>query len=300
MPITLIHIKFQVNKPIVFQSFSGFSTRGLLYELLRRVDAEYAEKLHFSKRLSPFSVSPIIKLEPNMRRIIYKSVSEASICITRFTFLEEKPAKIILNSIIDENLKITLSNVEVTPIEVSVSQYEYSAFLENAKPIEKFTVDFITPTYFRFSPLLASTMLPSRRLAGGLSQKRIAKARRFHPLPNPILLMRSIVRLWRTFSDKPFNYIDYLSWVSAMGISIAGFPKGIKTKRLYEHKTTRKFVVGFTGQVNYSIPEDLYMKKWAKITDALLKFAEYTNVGGNRTAGFGMIHYKPKEYYRES
>jgi len=33
----------------------------------------------------------------------------------------------------------------------------------------------------------------------------------------------------------------------------------------------------------------------AKITYALLKLGEHSNVGGNRTAGFGVIKYQPKQ-----
>ena len=152
------------------------------------------------------------------------------------------------------------------------------------------------PTYFRFSPYLASRLFPSRRPAGGVSDKRIRKARRFHPLPEPITMMRSIVRLWNEFADVSFNYKRYLSWITAMGITLSGFPRGIRTRRLYEHRTTGKFVVGFQGIVHFSVPDDLYLKRWARITDALLKFAEYSNVGGGRTAGLGMVRYLPKEY----
>jgi len=36
--------------------------------------------------------------------------------------------------------------------------------------------------------------------------------------------------------------------------------------------------------------------RWLEI---LCRFGEYTNVGGNRTAGMGVIRYYPKYYMRE-
>jgi len=53
--------------------------------------------------------------------------------------------------------------------------------------------------------------------------------------------------------------------------------------------------MGFTGPVRFSIPGDMFSEKFARFTDALMKFVEYSNVGGNRTAGFGVVKYLPKD-----
>jgi len=297
MTIIRISLKFHVPRPIFFHGFSGFLSRGLLYELIRCVDAKYAERLHSSGRLSPFATTPIMVLGSKGGVIAYKVIPGGSVCMVHYTFLEEKPASIVLKSLIEEKVKPRLVDIEVKLVEVSVSHVKYSTLLEEARAVRKFMLEFITPTYFRFSPQAATTVFPSLRSLKGIKVENIRKASRFHPLPEPILMMRSLVRLWRSFTDRPFDYTGYLSWISIMGVSLAGYPSGIKTQRLYEHETTKKFVVGFTGKVNFSIPEDLYSKRWAKITDALLKFAEYSNLGGGRTAGFGIVRYKPKEYY---
>lgn len=297
MEITVINLKFQVDSPIIFRSFSGFASRGLFYELLKRVDESYAKDLHSSMRLASFSATPIFCLGSEKTRVVYRVLRQGSLCMLRFVVFDEKLARFVLDALLHEDEPIRLLDTKVSLLEVSISQKEYSRFLEEAKPVKRMVVEFLTPTFFRFSPLVASALFPSRRLGGGVSENRIRGARRFHPLPEPVLMMRSLTRIWRMFSDKPFSFSDYLSWVSSMGLSLAGYPGGIRTKRLYEHVTTKKFVVGFVGNVNFSIPEDLYVKKWAKITDALLRFAEYSNVGGGRTAGFGMVKYLPKEYY---
>ena len=297
MPLTFINLKFQVSGPVVFGSFSGFASRGLFYELVRRVDEGRAEGLHSLKRLSPFSSTPIIQLAPKGPKIVYRNISQDALYAVRFTIFDGRLTKLVLDALLQEGEPLRLIDSEIKIVDVSVLHEEYSRLFEEAKPVKRFMVDFITPTFFRLSPLIAFHTFPSRRTAIRISKSRLKKARRFHPVPEPVLMMRSLTRLWRAFSDKPFNYSSYLSWVSSMGISLAGYPSGIKTRRLYEHVTTKKFVVGFTGKVNFSIPEDLYIEKWAKITDALLKFAEYSNIGGGRTAGFGMIKYQPKEHY---
>lgn len=41
---------------------------------------------------------------------------------------------------------------------------------------------------------------------------------------------------------------------------------------------------------------DTYDEKMARTTHMLLRYAEYSNVGGNRTAGFGWVEVKyPRE-----
>lgn len=82
---------------------------------------------------------------------------------------------------------------------------------------------------------------------------------------------------------------------------VTGFPKGIKSLRVYEHKEMRKWITGFMGTVRFSLEENLYDEKHAKIATALLKMAEITNVGIRRTAGLGMIRYlSPKQDYDQS
>jgi len=297
MPIAVINIRFQVHESVIFGSFSGFASRGLFYELVKRVDREKADELHSLRRLSPFSSTPVMLLTSEEPKVVYRAIPKNMTCSIKFTIFDSRFVKLILESLFHREKPLKLVDSEIEIVDVSISYEKYSRLLNEAEPIKKFMINFLTPTFFRISPLIASHAFPSRRTAIRISKLKLKKARRFHPVPEPVLMMRSLVRLWKAFSDKPFNYTSYLSWVSSIGISLAGYPSGIKTRRLYEHKTTRKFVVGFTGRVNFSVPEDLYTEKWAKITDALLKFAEYSNVGGGRTAGFGMIKYQPKEYY---
>jgi len=42
---------------------------------------------------------------------------------------------------------------------------------------------------------------------------------------------------------------------------------------------------------NYRIKE---IDEWRKMTCTLAKFAEYSNIGANRTGGFGVTEYRPK------
>jgi len=46
--------------------------------------------------------------------------------------------------------------------------------------------------------------------------------------------------------------------------------------------------VGFTGRVRLSLPADIFREDCAKAVNILLKLGEETQVGVNRTGGFGM------------
>lgn len=291
MAFTAVTIRVYTASPVKATGFSGFLSRGLLYNLIRSVDRDYAETLHSSARLSPFSSTPVMIELLRSARIAFRDIPGGSICRVRYTFFEEKLASIFLEALTN-GIPLQLSGVEVKPLEVFVEHIDYSKLLRDGKPIKKFKVNFLTPTFFRFSPFRAFDLAPNPKIhLSKAMRERIAKAGRIVPLPEPLLMLRSLTRLWRKFSDSPFNYQEYLLWASLRGVTISGFPSGIRTERIYEHPTTQKFIIGFTGQVNFTIPEDLYVEKWARITDTLLKFACYSNVGGGRTAGFGMIKY---------
>jgi CRISPR/Cas system endoribonuclease Cas6 (RAMP superfamily) len=54
----------------------------------------------------------------------------------------------------------------------------------------------------------------------------------------------------------------------------------------------RKKATGFVGWITYEL-KDLE-SEWNKITYMLAKFAEYANIGGNKTGGFGATKFAPR------
>ena len=149
MPLTFINLKFRVSGPVVFGSFSGFASRGLFYELVRRVDEGRAEELHSLKRLSPFSSTPIIQLAPKGPKIVYRNISQDALYAVRFTIFDGRLTKLVLDALLQEGEPLRLIDSEIKIVDVSVLHEEYSRLFEEAKPVKRFMVDFITPTFFR-------------------------------------------------------------------------------------------------------------------------------------------------------
>ena len=288
MGITSLWFRVSVDRPVVFQSFSGFASRGIFFEVLRRCDEGLASLLHSVKGLAPYSTTPIFVNGGGGLRVVYRVLNPSVACL-RICLLDSKLANLFVDGVLSEaegGFSVRLVDGEFPLVGLDVRSVDFSEFLRGSEPVERFSILFRTPCFFRRPPV----PFPSKR---GVVRSGFVK--RFYPLPIPELLFRNLVRLWRAFSGKAFNYEGFLEWVDAGGVALSGFPKGIRTIRVYEHPTANKWAVGFIGPVRFHLPEDIYSKKYARIVDMLLKFAEYSNIGGNRTAGFGVINYINKK-----
>ncbi|MEM4522625.1 MAG: CRISPR system precrRNA processing endoribonuclease RAMP protein Cas6 [Nitrososphaeria archaeon] len=291
MTFTSILLELYSQDDVYFQSFSGYSTRGLFYNIVKKFDEEYASTLHNSKMLAPFSVSPIYTVRENRLHPCFKKVGKG-IARIYFTLLDSRLNELFIKFIqegLNEN-GIQIGKTKMAINSISLQQYEYEKLYKNSNEIKSFKVNFMTPTYFRQTP--KDIM---KRYGKEYDKKVTVSPYRFLPLPDPVLLFKSIARIWRKFSNYNLNLQDFIEWLEIGGIAISGYPEGIRTHIVYEHPTTKKWSVGFTGTVHFSIVKDIYSPEKAKIADTLLKFAEYTNVGGGRTAGLGVIKYTLKQ-----
>ncbi|MEM2183302.1 MAG: CRISPR system precrRNA processing endoribonuclease RAMP protein Cas6 [Candidatus Bathyarchaeia archaeon] len=300
--ISTFTLRFVVEEPVVFQSFSGFAACGVFYSLVRSIDESFAESLHSSKKLAPWAASPIFVEFPPPSRIVYRALPAPSIANVSFTIMDGKLSDIFREAILKPDLHIDLVNIKAKVIGVSVNAHKFSDMLSSADPLpEKFAIKFLTPTVFRRSVYDCCPSCPyyAEYVHAAKEGRRLDKPCKYAakcggiavPLPIPSLMFRNLARLWSAFSGISLDVWGAARWAES-AIAIAGFPKpGIRTVRVYEHPTTNKWIAGFMGTVRFAVKEDLYKEKYAKIAAALLRMAEITNVGVRRTAGLGMIKY---------
>jgi len=287
MSVCQLTFRLFVENGLRFQSFSGFAVRGLFFDLLKRVDEQLALTLHSQKSLAPYSVTPLEVTYGGYSRFIYNRFDKPAPVQFKISLLESGISEVFTQALFSMGSPtIRLVDTETAVTEVSVVQRSFDRIMEEAKLVRRFEVVFRTPSYFRRSVSKGS---PNQVSNGVKSPYRAV------PLPEVELMFRNLARLWRRFSGISFGYEEYAEWASRGGIVLAGYPEGIRTIRVYEHPTSNKWVMGFIGPVRFSIPRDLFSEKFAKFTDALMRFAEYSNVGGNRTAGFGVVRYLPKD-----
>lgn len=303
--ISSFTLRLAVERPVVFQSFSGFASCGIFYNLIKSVDADFAERLHFSKRLAPWAASPIFVESSPSFRIVYRKLKAPSIASISFTIMDSKLCDVFREAILKRDLQIDLVDVKAKVVGVSVNMLKFSDIISNANPIPlKFAVKFLTPTAFRRSIYDCCPYCPHyiKYLYELRETKKFKKpCERVYPcrgiiipLPIPSLMFRSLARLWSTFSNVNLDVLNAVRWAEN-AIVVSGFPKGVRTKRVYEHPTSNKWITGFVGTVRFAVREETYNERYAKVAASLLKMAEMTNVGVRRTAGLGMVKYvEPK------
>jgi CRISPR-associated endoribonuclease Cas6 len=295
MNLITLTLKFFFYKGFTFNYFSGYYVRGFFYSALRKSNPELAEKIHNSKVLAPFSSRTIFLEQPNGRQIVFNKVSNPSPAFFEYSIFNKEVSRSFLEHVIQEG-SVTLLNEKFPLSHIDMQEIDWNSFIESSKPVKKFDIVFLTPTYFRLPPVLLDRYGARLELIG-IKEKA---PYRYYPLPDPSLLIRSIAKTWRAFSPVKLNLTSLISWVGAGGIAVSGYPSGVRTYRLYEHEKADKWVVGFTGRVGFSVPNDLFDESLAKNLDVLLRFSKFSNVGGGRTAGLGMVEYIPLEYAKDS
>ena len=252
-----ITVEFEAVESKRFRMYSGAFVRGFVYWVLRRMDREFARQIHSSKNLAPFAVTPVMLDNTPVDRMEKGKLYNFSV-----TFFVPEIGEASKNYLISTD-KLYFTAVENPLKKVYVKYCDFTSF--NGNPLKKFRVNFISPSYFR----IPSTP-PSRSY-------------RFIPLPIPSLMFRSLARLYSAFvSEIPR---EYRKWLDKGGIAVSGAK--IETEKVLLKKG--KWAVGFVGTVNFSLPDDTYDEKFAEITSRLLKFGEYSNVGGSRTSGLGVM-----------
>ncbi len=253
--IVRVTIEFEALESKRFRMYSGAYVRGFVYWILRRVDRTFAERLHSSMGISPFSVTPVM-----LDGLPVNSLEGGKVYNFSINFFVPEIGEALREYLVSAD-RIYFTGVE-NPLKKVMVRYVDEESL-TGEPVRKFRVDFITPSYFR-SP---------------------SSDYRFVPMPIPELMFRNLARLYSSFlSEIP---LKYRQWLDRGGVAVSGLC--IKTEKVLLKRG--KWAAGFTGWVNFSLPEDQYSEDFALITAKLLKFGEHSNVGGGRTSGLGVIKY---------
>lgn len=262
MPVA-VSLEMYAEKPVVLPFFTGYVSRGLLLHILRTVDPALASSLHEADRPKPYSVTPLRFKSRKKSRKGYL-MDHSLPCRVRFRFLRDKLSKRLLEYFY-ENTSVLIYDAVFKVASLHFKSESYEDICENAsEPVESFRLYFKTPTY------LASLGTDFNYL-----------------YPDPTRIFPNLMRLWNLFSNnKKFTkkeYLEYKEWLSEkVGVS----QHKLKTRIAFMGK---KKAVGFTGWATYEIKNQ---NKWNKVTRILTKFAEYSNIGGNRTGGFGVTRHK--------
>jgi len=253
------------ERPVFLPRFTGYLSRGLLLHVLRRVDPSISEFLHRPDVPKPYSVTPLwFKSKGRTEEGFILDPTHP--CRVSFRFLKDDLAHFFLRYFYESSSLLIYDTVfNVASLTVNSRSYP-NLWEEIPKPIDSFGLRFKTPTYL-------ATMGTD-----------------FHYLfPDPQRIFLNLMRLWNSFSDgRRFSKEEvgeYKDWL----LKYVGVSKHrLQTRIAYmgEKKAT-----GFIGWVAYEMKE---MDEWNRVTCVLARYAEYSNIGGNRTGGFGVTELKIK------
>ncbi len=267
MLITTFLIK-AVGNEVKIKNFSGFYVRDFFLTTLEEYNPRLTSMLHPAGMPALYSTSPLLTPFKKGLKPVYRK-TKGPVIYAKITVLREEPVTQILNAISQKN-ELVLDESKIALTSISVSSTLLPEEPTSNKPIRRFIIYFKTPCLF----------------------KRKNKQSPYHPpIPNPKVIFGNLTRIWNSISEKHIPN-EFLRWIDNNGISIITMK--VKTKKVHEHSDAAKLVKAFTGQTLFQVNDKTDTKQYARITNTLLKLAEYTNIGRNRTAGFGMIGYKEK------
>ncbi len=272
MPIDVIGVLLRTENNINPGYSSGFQLRGLFYRMLGSLDPEFSERIHEFRGLAPFSISPLMKLDPRtyMFRVTSYLTRLSSVLIESFSMGDE----------------IRLMDRRFRIVEISFKRLELEKLMEDSRPHRKYELEFLSPTCFRrpypYIPLHYLGFFARLMKMVGRPKSHY----RFLPLPDPILMLRNLRRQWEQYAGMSLKVRGFARWLEEGGVAVSGVD-GVKTHRIV-NRVRGRFFVGFTGRVRLSLPGDVFREDAARTVDLLLRVGEETQVGINRTAGFGM------------
>ena len=254
-------------KAFSLPAFTGYVSRGIFLNMLRWVNPNLSEKYHKPNVMKPYSVTPLY-----FKRTKGKEAGEGKClldpnypCTMKIRLLRDEDTIHILNYFRGKNT-VTVYGETLQISSISVQTKSYEELEKESKPTKKFRLYFKTPTY------LAS-------LGSG-----------YHELfPDPIKVFPNLMRLWdQCTTTKKFGkekLREYKDWLTK-NMGVTEYKLKTKLAKMGKKKTT-----GFVGWVTYEMRTT---DEWSKITHTLAKYAEYSNIGGNRTGGFGVTITKIK------
>jgi len=255
---TEIGLEMYAKKEVLLPSFTGHISRGLLLHILGHVDPRISQHLHELNVAKPYSLTPL-QFKSKARKDDGYVLDPAYPCRARFRFLKDDYARYVIDYFSQKNT-VTIIDTTFHVGSLAVKFEDYGEIEGEAKLLETLRLYFRTPTY------LASL---------GTS---------FHCLwPEPTKIFPNLMRLWNAYTTaKRYSKEEHMEYKAWLNKNVGVAEHELQTRLVH---MGRKKATGFVGWTAYEVKAK---DEWNKVTCTLAKFAEYSNIGGNRTGGFGV------------
>jgi CRISPR/Cas system endoribonuclease Cas6 (RAMP superfamily) len=257
MPVR-ISLEMYAEKSVIMPFFTGHVARGLLLHFIRLVDPAASALLHELDVSKPYSVTPL-RFKSINRSETGHVLDPQFPCRVSFCFLKDEYSTYLLSFFQKQNTALIFDTTfQIASMNINCKSYQ--DLEKEAQPIDRLTLEFKTPTYFAHLNSDYHWMFP-----------------------DPVKVFCSLMRRWNQFSDaKSFSkeeYINYKEWLQK-NVGVSKYELQTRLAVMRNKKAT-----GFTGIITYKIDDK--ENPYNKTTHMLAKYAEYANIGGNKTAAYG-------------
>jgi len=268
MPVE-IGLEMFAGKPVVLPFFTGYVARGLLLHVVRQVDPAASGLLHELNVSKPYSVTPL-RFKSRSRVENGYELDPYFPCRANFRFLKDEYSTFILNYFQKQNSLMVFDTV-FRIASLSVNCKSYVDLEKEAQAVDRFRLLFKTPTYFA-------------SLGSG-----------YHWMfPDAVKVFTSLMRVWNLFSDgRHFDKEEYVAYKEWLGKNVGVCEYELWTRLAVMRK---KKATGFVGWVTYEMKDK--GSEWNRITCMLARYAEYANIGGNKTGGYGVTRFGENHFDR--
>ena len=259
-----ISLEMYAEKPVLLPYFTGHVARGLLLHFIRQVDPAASGLLHELNVSKPYSVTPL-RFKSTKRTADGYVLDSLFPCKVGFRFLKDEYSTYLLSFFEKQNSAL-IFDTTFQIASMNISCKSYADLEKEAQAVDGFALDFRTPTYL-----------------ANLNSS-------YHWMfPDPVKVFCSLMRCWNLFSDGrrfgKVEYVAYKDWLSE-NVGVSRYELQTRLAVMRSKKAT-----GFTGYVTYELKDK--ENPWNKTTHMLARYAEYANIGGNKTAGYGQTKLLP-------
>jgi CRISPR-associated endoribonuclease Cas6 len=265
-------------------TYSGIVVRGIFFKILKCFNPSLATKVHEQRTLSPYSISPLENTERS--QVFFDHVPGGLDFQFRIVAFQKDISEAVKRFVLSGDIpRINIHGITLPVNSVHVNSIEHDFSEKASSESTRFMVEFRSPTFFRNTQKrqgLLRLMIPSR------FRRPVRPVYRYIIVPDPYYFFRGLARLYRQFCNPHFRYKSYCEWLLEGGVALETY-YDLRVVKIWTNN--RRWWRGFIGRAVFAIPKDLYDLKMAKLTHILLEFARYSNAGGNRTAGFGVVDY---------
>lgn len=260
----------------------GHKFRGVIMQWLLESNPDLGDTFHSHDEIRPYAINTIPHKKEGKIEFILTSYSD------------DFSDTIIHDVLQSEKVNFIIDNQQFFIARITFERLNPEQLKQHAQPVNKFQIHFVTPIYF-------NTFWGDYPV-------------RF-PLPN--LFFGNLVNIWNDINEnKEHSKTErepLLEWINTH-LYISGYKMRTAKRNIGKGRPLAGGIGNITyriSKINTSYYEELlktmnktydhayvnehYLEACCWI-DILSKLGTYTNAGGNRTAGMGVIRYFPKSY----